>query len=31
MSIWFLIIVEWVMLFIGVALAEYALRRRIQR
>lgn len=30
MTVWFLIIIEWVMLVIGVALAEYALRRRLR-
>ena len=31
MSVWFLIVIEWVIVFAGAGLAEYALRRRIQR
>lgn len=31
MTIWLLIILEWVMLVAGVLAAEYALRRRLQR
>jgi len=31
MSIWFLIVVEWAAVAAGVALAEYALERRIRR
>lgn len=30
MSIWFLIIVEWLMVIVGTVLAEYALQRRIR-
>jgi hypothetical protein len=30
MTVWFLIVIEWVMVIAGVALAEYALRRRMQ-
>jgi hypothetical protein len=29
MSIWFLIVAEWVMLMAGIAIWEYALRRRL--
>lgn len=31
MSVWFLIIIEWLMLVGGIALAEYALRRQLRR
>jgi hypothetical protein len=30
MTVWFLIILEWLMLVTGVVLAEYALNRRIK-
>ena len=30
MSIWFLIIAEWLLLLLGVVLAELALRRRLR-
>jgi hypothetical protein len=30
MTVWFLIIVEWIMLIAGIVLAEYALNRRIK-
>lgn len=30
MSIWFYIIIEWLILIVAVALAEYALRRRLR-
>jgi len=30
MSVWFLIIVEWILLVVGIAAAEYALRRRLR-
>jgi len=30
MTIWFLIVVEWVLFMAAVALAEYALRRRVR-
>ncbi len=30
MSIWLLIIIEWLMVVVGVVLAEYALRRRLR-
>jgi hypothetical protein len=30
MTVWFLIIIEWVMVVAGVALAEYAVRRRLK-
>lgn len=31
MSVWFLIIVEWVVLIAFVALAEYAVNKRLHR
>lgn len=31
MSVWFLIIIQWAMLILGIILAEVALRRRIRR
>jgi hypothetical protein len=30
MSVWFLIVIQWVLLIIGVALAEYAVGRRVR-
>jgi hypothetical protein len=30
MSVWFLIVEQWVLLVSGIALAEYALNRRIR-
>jgi hypothetical protein len=30
MSIWFLIITEWVLVVLGTVLAEYALNRRLR-
>jgi len=30
MSLWFLIVAEWLAIIIGTVLAEYALRRRIR-
>lgn len=29
MSVWFLIVTQWIAIIIGTVLAEYALRRRI--
>lgn len=31
MSVWFLIIVEWLMLIVATVLAEIALRRQLRR
>jgi hypothetical protein len=30
MSIWFLIVAEWLLLILGVVLAEYVLHRRLR-
>lgn len=30
MGVWFLIVVEWILLVVGVVAAELALRRRLQ-
>lgn len=30
MSVWFLIVLEWLMVAVGVVLAEWALRRRLR-